>query len=188
LSQLATLRRIVEALGEAGVPYMLAGSHASTFHGAPRTTLDIDLVIDPDPATLGRFLASLPPAEFYVSAAAARDALARRGAFNVVDLETGWKVDLIIRKDRAFSREEFARREATAVFGTPIFVATAEDTILAKLEWAKLGESERQLRDVAGVLAVRGPGLDRVYLERWVAALGLADAWRRAQELAEGSE
>lgn len=94
-------------------------------------------------------------------------------------MATGWKVDLIICKARPFSIEELRRREAVELFGIRVFLATAEDSILAKLEWAKLGDSERQLRDVAGILSVRSTSLDRPYIEQWAAALGIVDQWRR---------
>jgi hypothetical protein len=94
-------------------------------------------------------------------------------------MATGWKVDLIVRKARAFSLEEFRRREAAELFGTRVFVATAEDSIIAKLEWAKLGDSERQLRDVSGIISVRSPALDYDYIERWIAELDLGEQWKR---------
>lgn len=174
-----TLRHIVERLRAAGVPHMLAGSFASTFHGTPRTTQDIDLVIDPTPVLLERLLEAFSPQEFYVSVDAARDALVRGGQFNVIDLSTGWKVDLIMRRQRPFSEEEFRRRRSAEILDTTVDVASAEDTILAKLEWAKMGESERQLRDVAGIVAVRGLALDRAYVERWAVELGVLDLWHR---------
>jgi hypothetical protein len=101
---------MVEALAECGIPHMVAGSFASTHHGVPRSTYDIDLVIDPTREALDRFVRSLAAERFYVSAEAAQEAWQRRGQFNVVDRATGWKIDLILRKDRAFSREEFGRR------------------------------------------------------------------------------
>jgi hypothetical protein len=108
---------------------MLAGSFASTYHGDPRTTNDIDLVIDPTREALEGFVRGL--------------------------------ADLILRKDRPFSRAEFERRQPAEIAGVVVFVATAEDTIVAKLEWARAGESERQLRDVIGILEVSGERLDR---------------------------
>jgi len=165
---------------------MLAGSFASSFHGTPRTTQDIDLVIDPSPDTLRAFVSLLPPEAFYVNLDAALEALQHQGQFNVVDLATGWKVDLIIRKHRPFSVEEFGRRHAADVLDTTVDVASAEDTVLAKLEWARLGESERQLRDVAGIVAVKGASLDRAYIERWAASLGIADLWERVLALVSG--
>ena len=178
------LGRIVALLDRARIPHMLTGSFASTFHGPPRSTRDIDVVIDPTPEALERLLEELAPDRYYVSATAAREALVLRRRFNVVDLETGWKIDLIIRKDRAYSREEFARRQPARVASAQVFVTSAEDTVLSKLEWAKAGESERQLRDVVGVLKARGHELDLAYLERWVDALSLGGLWHRARQLA----
>jgi hypothetical protein len=103
----------------------------------------------------------------------------RRGQFNVIDGATAWKVDVIFRKARPFSKEEMARRVAATVLGVDVFLATAEDTALAKLEWAKLGESERQVRDVRALLEAKGEALDRAYVERWLDDLGVRDLWER---------
>ncbi len=145
----------------------------------PRPTNDADIVIDPVPEALERFVAELAFEGYYADTHRAREALRTRRLFNVIDPETAFKVDLIIRKDRPFSREEFSRRERHDLAGLPISIATAEDTILSKLEWArKAGGSERQLGDALGILRVCGDRLDRDYLERWVAALGVVDLWR----------
>jgi len=104
------LAAIVAELDRAGIPYMLAGSFASSWHGSPRTTHDIDVVIDPTRDRLDRFVRELDRERYYVAEEAALEAWRRRGTFNVVDYQTGWKVDLILRKDRAFSRSEFDRR------------------------------------------------------------------------------
>ncbi len=179
------LAAIVLELNRFDIPHMLAGSFASTYHGDPRTTNDIDLVIDPARESLESFVRGLDPQHFYVSAPAARAAFESRGQFNVVLLDSAWKADLILRKDRPFSRVEFERRQAAEIAGVTVFVATAEDTIVAKLEWARLGESERQLRDVIGVLEVSGERLDHDYLARWIAELGLQSLWVRALAQAE---
>jgi hypothetical protein len=175
------LSRLVAKLDAAAIPHMLAGSFASTYHGIPRTTQDVDIVVDLTGAKLQTLLGSLRAEEYYVDTDAAQDALRRRTQFNIIDMETGWKVDLIIRKDRPFSIEEFDRRQPAELFGTKVFVATAEDSIVAKLEWAKLGDSERQLRDVAGIVASRGEALDVAHIEKWVKALGLQDLWARVR-------
>lgn len=147
------IARITDRLEAAGIPYMVVGSMASSFHGEPRATADLDVVIDSTPEALARFLGELPPD---VDAVAARKALADRSQFNLVEQSSGWKVDLLIRRDRPFSATEFQRRQRADLLGTPGFIATAEDTIVAKLEWAKSGGSERQLRDVQSILAVSG--------------------------------
>jgi hypothetical protein len=175
------LRRIVTLVEAAGIPYMVAGSFASTHHGAPRATQDIDVVIDPTADALDALLASLSDVEYYVDPDTARDALRRRSQFNVIDIATGWKVDLVIRKDRAFSIEELRRRERATMLGVDVYVATAEDAILSKLEWAKRGDSERQLRDVAGMIAVCGSSLDTAYIEEWVDPIGVRAQWDRVR-------
>ena len=177
------LDRITQLLEAVGIPFMVAGSFASTAHGLPRTTQDLDLVIDPPSAAeLEALLASMPADNYYFDADTARDALRRRSMFNVIDLASGWKIDLILRKNRPFSREEFARRMKMTILGVAVFVASPEDTIVAKLEWSKQsGGSERQRRDVAGILANAADALDRVYIERWVRDLDLDDEWKAAQ-------
>lgn len=101
---------------------------------------------------------------------------------NVIDATSGWKVDLIHRKDRPFSHEEFARRVEAEVDAVPLAVATLEDVILSKLEWAHLGGSRRQLEDVATLLRVRRGELDDAYVRRWVAELGVAAEWTAVAE------
>jgi len=108
--------------------------------------------------------------------------------FNVVDQATGWKIDLIIRKSRAFSQEEFSRRRLVDLEGTPLFVATAEDVIIAKLEWSKLAQSRRQIEDVAAILRARWGWLDRSYIEKWIAELGLREGWNEAGRAASVSD
>jgi hypothetical protein len=170
---------VVRLLNEAGIPHMVAGSLASSFHGRPRTTHDADLVIDPDAAALDRLVAGLAASGFYVDAGVARDALRTRRQFNAIAPKAAFKVDLIVRKDRPFSREEFQRRRPANLAGAATSVATPEDTILAKLEWARQGGSERQLEDAAGIVEVQGRSLDRAYIERWAAVLGVVEEWRR---------
>lgn len=126
------------------------------------------------------FVKSLPEKDYYVSESAALNAFHRRSQFNVVDMATGWKVDLIIRKARPYSLEELRRRLSVRMLDVDVFVATPEDTILSKLEWASLsGGSERQMRDVVGVLEVKSGEVDRAYIERWAAELGLIELWHR---------
>ncbi len=167
------LARLAATLEAAEVPYMLTGSLASTLHGEPRSTQDVDVVVVLTGSSLAALLRALPEDQYYVSEDAAREALRRQGQFNVIDLETGWKVDLILRKRRPFSVAEFERRETRELLGVRVPVCTAEDSVLSKLEWAKLGGgSERQLRDVRGVVERRRGELDLEYIERWAEELG----------------
>jgi hypothetical protein len=171
------LQQISRALAQAGVPAMLTGSVASAFRGAMRATMDVDLVIDPTAAALERFVDHVEALGLHVSRDAARDALAERSLFNVIDPESGWKADLIVCRARPFSREEFARREPVSYLGVDVTIARPEDLILAKLEWAALGASARQLEDARELARLAGRALDQAYITRWAVTLGVSDAW-----------
>jgi hypothetical protein len=184
MSALEVFRRITAALDQAGIPYMLTGSFASAYYGAPRSTQDIDLVIEATPAQLRAFVQSLPSGEYYANLTAALEAHKRQSLFNVIDLATGWKIDLIIRKSRGFSEEEFRRRQQVTLQDLRLFVASAEDIVIAKLEWSKLAQSQRQIEDVAAIVRMRGESLDRSYLEKWILELGLKTEWNDARRAA----
>jgi len=177
------LASIVERLEQAGIPYMVTGSLASSYHGEPRATRDVDIVVDPGPEALGRLVDDLHDAGFYVDRDVAFDALAARSQFNAIGPDAS-KVDFIIRRDRPFSIEEFGRRQRADLLGTPGFVTTAEDLVIAKLEWAAASGSDRQLADVAGILAI-AERLDTAYIDRWAGVLGLEDAWRSLRDESE---
>jgi hypothetical protein len=176
----SVVARVLRALELASVPYMLTGSFASTFHGAPRTTQDIDIVIAPTLGSLERLLREFPEDTYYVSREAALQAYGGEGLFNVIDFESGWKVDFIMRKSRPFSLEEFERRRSEELLGTTLFVASAEDVIISKLEWAQMSKSERQIQDAAGVLRTQADALDLQYIEHWVRHLALGPEWQLA--------
>jgi acetolactate synthase regulatory subunit len=172
---------LAEAIGHleaAGIPYMITGSVASSFHGEPRATRDLDIVIDPAPSALERLIDDLRTGGFYVDRDAAADALRERTQFNAIGAEA-IKVDFMVRRDRPFSIAEFDRRERVELLGSTGFIATVEDVILAKLEWAAETDSERQLRDVAGMLAVAGDTLDEAYLTTWAQTLGVQTGLQR---------
>jgi hypothetical protein len=175
------LRALADALSTSNIPFMLTGSVAAAFHGASRATMDVDLVIEPTAHSLQDFVRRVEELGLYISADAAREAYEARGMFNVVDSESGWKADLIIRKQRSFSEKEFSRREPTSLQGVPLAIATIEDLILSKLEWARLGGSARQLEDVRALLGIAGEELDRSYLEQWVDHLGVRREWNAAR-------
>jgi hypothetical protein len=155
MSFLEVFQRITTALDQAGIAYMLTGSFASAHYGAPRSTQGIDLVIEATATQLRTFVQNLSAKEYYADLDAALEAHRRESLFNVIDLTTGWKIDLIFRKSRLFSREEFSRRQLVDLQGLRLFVASAEDGIVAKLEWAMMAKSQRQIEDVAAILRLR---------------------------------
>jgi hypothetical protein len=177
-------RRITTALDQAGIAYMLTGSFASAHYGAPRSTQDIDLIIAPTVPQLRTFIQSLSVDQYYADLDAALEAYRRESLFNVIDLTTGWKIDFILRKSRRFSQDEFARRQMVPLQGLQLFVASAEDVLIAKLEWAKLAKSQRQIEDAASILRLRSGVLDRPYVEKWISELALQEQWDAATRAA----
>lgn len=175
------LVRLVAALEAAGIPYMLTGSYASSLHSIPRATRDLDIIIFPNRDQLTRFLQSLPSSEYHSDPVDAIDALRHRGQFNIIDYATGWKVDFIIPSFDEFQIEEFERRQVIEVNGLQLSVASPEDIVIAKLRWAKIGESERQVEDAATVIRLQGAKLDIAYVERQVRKLGIEQQWQLAR-------
>jgi hypothetical protein len=174
------LGMVATLLERLSIPYMVTGSIAASYHGRPRATHDADVVIDPTASQLDALVRELESARFYVDTDGARAALRQQLQFNVIDMRRAVKIDLIIRKRRPFSEEEFRRRlRVDLSSGQSVDMVTPEDAIVSKLEWARRsGDSERQLRDAAGVLELN-PAIDRHYIARWAEEVGVADLWRR---------
>lgn len=175
---------VINALQKLGVPYLIGGSLASTLHGVVRTTLDTDIVAElrlEHVTPLVEILESI----FYIDDQAVHEAIQRQSSFNLIHLETMFKVDIFVSKQRPFDQAQFARRTAQIIATNPdqsAYIATAEDTILTKLEWYRLGGevSERQWRDVLGVLKVQGNRLDLAYLRHWALELRVTDLLEKA--------
>jgi hypothetical protein len=176
------LNRLIAKLSAAGIPFMLVGSVAASYHGHPRSTFDIDLVVEAGEETLCRFARSLGEG-YYVDEESIREAVRNRAAFNIIDETSGFKADLIVRKERPFSRTEFGRRVRVRIMDRAVEMATAEDVILSKLEWSRLGASERQFADALQVARTQGDGLDLAYLEKWSKELGVADLWNQIKKM-----
>ena len=175
---------VIAALERVQIPYMVTGSFASSAHGQVRGTQDIDIVIAPTPEQLRAFVAEFPNDRYYAEEFDALDALQHDSQFSIIDFGSSWKADLIMRRRRDFSRVEFDRRRPHVIDGIVVYIASPEDILIAKLEWAQMGESERQIEDAAGVIATQGSSLDRSYVERWVRELGLEHQWHKALERA----
>lgn len=176
--------RVADALERAGVAYFVGGSFASSMQGEPRSTNDIDLVVDLAEERVGAVAAALGP-DFEVDADALRRAARERGSWNVFHLATPFtKIDLFVLRHEPFDASEFGRRTPVEVRpGRRLYVKTPEDTILRKLLWYRQGGavSERQWRDVVEVLRLSGPVLDPAYLDRWAASLGLQPLLEKAR-------
>lgn len=188
---LVVILLVVDALDALGVPYFIGGSVASAMYGLRRTTLDADIVADLRAAHAAPFAEALEGA-FYVDAEMIRDAITHRTSFNLLHLETMFKVDIFLPKDRPFDRIQFERRQERIIdqeTRRSVALASPEDTILAKLAWYRLGgeTSARQWEDVLGVLRVQGEQLDGAYMQHWAEELSISDVLARAIDEAEAA-
>jgi len=186
----AALDPVLQALRAIGVRHYVGGSIASSAHGVARASVDADVVAELLPEHTERLIGSLQAA-YYVPEVRVRDAVARRASFNVIHLETILKVDVFVSKGRPFDRRAMdrSRLEPADPAGRPTLpLASAEDTVLAKLEWHRRGveTSERQWGDVLGVLRASRAVIDREYLFAGAVELGVGDLLERAsREAAE---
>lgn len=157
---------------------MVVGSVAAAIHGYVRTTSDIDIVVEPSPGAVRRFVAALDEESFYADVDVALDAVKRGSQFNVIEFETGWKVDFIVLPDGEFDREQLAHAGHVDLSGVRVGVASVEATIIAKLRWAQQSSSARQREDVDRLVALHRDSLDRALLERWARLAGVEGALR----------
>jgi hypothetical protein len=184
--------KLLEVLDRMEIPYLVGRSVASSVHGISRPTMDADVVADLLPELVDEFAWLLKP-DFYADPITIREALARKRSFNLIHYASTFKIDIFPLRNDSYSRVSFARREfdQSSSFGPkPIecAVASAEDTILRKLEWYRAGgeTSERQWNDLRGVVRVSGAKLDREYMRHWAEYLKVADLLDRllAEQLA----
>jgi hypothetical protein len=180
------LIEVAALLERLGIPYLVGGSMASSILGEPRATVDVDLAIQIRSELVDPLVAALEP-DFYVDAFAARDAVRRHASFNAIHQRTVLKVDFFVLGAGDFDAKQLERRRPAAVSDQPeprVWVSSPEDLILRKLAWYREGGgvSDRQWRDVLGVLKVQAERLDRAYLLRWAERLGLSDLLRRSLE------
>jgi hypothetical protein len=161
-------------LNRTGVPYMLTGSMASNYWGIPRTTHDLDFVVQL-PESAVSTLAEAFAADFYLDPDMIRSAFKPPHQFNAIDTRSALKVDFWLLQPNPFENTMFARRISADLFGEAAWICTAEDVILHKLHWHKMSPSERQLGDAAGVVAVQADALDRDYLRQWARELRVAE-------------
>lgn len=179
LDQVDVMLLVAEVLEKLDIPYCVGGSLASSLHGDWRSTKDVDLLADIKGKHVKSFSDALQ-SEFYAEEQAILDAVKLRKSFNVIHVETLYKVDIFVSKGTEFEKKQLERRELKTVSPEQhqtAYVATAEDTVLAKLIWYRLGNeiSDQQWRDILGVLKMQRERLDVEYLRHWAAELNISD-------------
>jgi hypothetical protein len=177
------LRRFVEVLERLRIPYLVTGSMATIAYGEPRFTNDIDVVVPLRLDQVDTFCASFPQPEFYCYRESVIQAVRDRSQFNIIHHGSGFKIDVIVPDESEFNRSRLSR--GVCLPGSPdfdIWFASLEDVILKKLEYYRMGGSEKHIRDIAGVLKVQAGRVDRDYITDWTERLGLADVWREVLE------
>jgi hypothetical protein len=180
----AVTLQVTDVLDALNVPYLIGGSFASSVYGTYRATADVDLVADLKFDHVEPLVKALRK-QFYIDAEAVRDAIRYRRSFSAIHLTTMFKVDVFIPQRRPYSQTQLDRRVKHVIWPEPecsVYLASAEDNVLAKLEWYRMGGevSERQWRDVLGVLKAQSTKLDVGYLRQWAAALNIADLLENA--------
>ena len=176
-NELDIVRDVSERLDRAGLAYMLTGSMAMNYYAQPRMTRDIDLVIAPASSDADKIVDLFRP-DYYVSDEAVRDSIATKSIFNLIHQESVIKVDCVVRKDTPYRRAEFERRQQIEIDDFSTWIATKEDLIISKLDWAKDSHSEIQMRDVKNLTA---SGCDTAYIDQWTKELGLSKLWQEVR-------
>lgn len=189
LSPLDVLLLVSHTFERLGIGYVVVGSFASSARGRPRATADVDVIADLHPEHVPLLAAAFAEA-FYLDESAMRRAVADHRSFNLIHLDSTFKVDVFIPAPVGFRREQLRHRRRESITPEPeqsVYLATAEDTILAKLQWYENGGrvSERQWSDVLGVLQVQAGRLEVEYLRATAKELGLAELLDLAFEQSE---
>lgn len=177
MSQSELLILVASILADAGVPFMVTGSFASTIHGEPRLSHDIDIVIDLQPDHVASVAARFQELDFYADEESLAEAVARQDQCNFIHMDSGEKVDFWVLTESPFDRARFDRRVQAPYDGHTLWVSSPEDTILMKLIWdQQSGGSEKQRRDVLRVYESQFVDLDQAYLDHWARELKVIDS------------
>ena len=164
----------IRRLNRAQIAYLLTGSMASNYWGIPRTTHDLDFVVQLPVQSIPSLLHEFRD-DFYLDEPAVRAALAPPYQFNAIDRRSALKIDFWMLRSDPFEISMFERRLRVSFLGELTWIATAEDVILHKLYWDSLTPSERQISDAAGVVAVQLDSLDRTYMQQWAGEPGVSE-------------
>lgn len=161
--------------------YMIVGSFAAAYYGEPRLTNDVDIVIEIPPEKVALLSKTFPEDAYYLPPDEILLAeIAAKGQFNIIHQHTSWKIDFVICKDSPHSIAEFKRKsQRTIATNLSAYLVTPEDLIIKKLEYYRLGGSEKHIRDITSIL-IR-TSTDETYLTKWITTLKLQDEWAKCR-------
>jgi len=177
--ELEVLKLAIDLLGKANIPYMISGSMALNYYALPRMTRDIDIVIELKEEDINNFVFNFEN-DFMVDEEMIREDVRQSGMFNLIHNKYVFKVDFIIRKRSLYGNEAFNRRRNVLIDDCQTCFISPEDLVISKLDWARSGGSEMQLKDVKNLLQMV-EGLDTNYIERWASDLGLSNIYNKAK-------
>lgn len=167
-----------EVMDKLSIPYFITGSCASIAYGEPRLTNDIDIVAELQMKDVAALIEKFPMPEFYISEDAVREAIKLQKQFNIIHPTSGLKIDIIVKKKSVYVDSQFERRKKIALSKEKeIDFAAPEDVILMKMEYYRMGASEKHIRDITGMLKISKDIIDQKYISLWAKRLGLEDIW-----------
>jgi len=164
------------------IPYFVTGSIASITYGEPRFTNDIDIVADIKDWDIPGLIHCFPENEYYIDADSINQAIQFKSQFNIIHLSSGLKIDVMIKKKTFFDNSRFSRIKRLRLEEKEINFASPEDVILKKMEYYKMGSSEKHLRDITGILKIYKGKIDFEYLKNWISTLDLIEIWEAIEK------
>jgi len=184
MSQFELLIKTISFLNDEKIPYMLVGSFVSSIYGEPRSTQDIDLVVQLHKSKIPNLIANFPPPRYYIEEELILFALQNKRMFNLLDTNEGDKINFYIQKDESYENEKFSRKVEKNIFGHPLVILSPEDTILSKLDWCiKSGMSEKQFKDALRVYQYQKENLDMYYIEEKAKLLNIFELFNKIKEV-----
>ena len=187
MSQFKLLKEVITFLNQADTSYMLTGSIVSSFQGEPRSTHDIDMMIQLDKEKIDSLLLAFPSPTYYIDKDMVLDGIKSKKMFKLLNTNTGDKIDFYPLPENEYEIVRFERKIQEELNGLLVWITSPEDTIISKLRWCKLSNgSEKQFKDALNVFEIQFEILDKSYIEKWVEKLGLSDLYKRLQKEREG--
>lgn len=175
------LKPVIELLNTLKIPYMLVGAIAVNYYSVPRFTHDADLVVQMQAHYIQSLCRSLED-KYYIDSGMIKEAIASSGQFNLIHLDTGFKIDFWVLKNDEFSQSQFSRRIPAEIFTQKVFIISPEDLILTKLSWFKESDIQKHFFDAVGIYRLQKDILDTDYLYKYAKELQLDEIFKQLEK------